>query len=194
MTPTGASARMEGAPLRPFARLAVCPSCERYIGVAARCPYCDAESARGPFVPALRRGILPLATLALLALLAFARLRAPPVVALDVITPAMNFASVRVCGRVARVSSESRFSEGPYLSFQLTDAGGMLRVAMDSPAAADLARLAAVPRAGARLDVGGTLQYRCGQRPLLRVHSARQVRVLDPGPRRGARARERAHG
>lgn len=180
--------------VRSFAREAVCPSCERYVGMAAQCPYCEAESARGPFMPTLRRGILLIATLAVLALHASARLRTPPLVTTQTIMPSMNFASVRLRGRVERVSHDSRFSKGPYLAFRLADADGTVRVEVDPPAVADLLRLNAMPRAGIRLEVGGTLQYKCGQRPLLRVHSARQMQFVEQRPPRRARTPGGAHG
>jgi len=106
----------------------------------------------------------------------------------------MNFATLRLCGRVESVARESRFDNGPYLAFRLSDATGALRVAVDSAAVADLIRRNAVPRPGARLDVGGTLQYKCGQRPLLRVHSAQQVQVVEESPRPIVRSPGGAHG
>ena len=133
---------------------------------------------------AVRRGLLPLAALALLALHAFARLRVPPLVTTRDILPCMNFATVRMRGRVQRVAREPRFGQKPYLSVQLTDAAGALRIVFDPAAAAEMIRLNAVPHAGVSLDVAGTLQYRCGQRPLLRVHSAQQVLSVKERPRR----------
>lgn len=170
--------------LMPFSRQAVCPSCERYIGSVARCPYCEGESAGTPSLRALRRAILPLATLALLALLASARLRLPPRVSTCSFAPSMNFATVRVCGRVLGRVKHWRQERGDSLAFQLADSNGVLRVAVDSAASMELIRRDAVPGAGTCLDVCGTLQVRQGQRPLLRVHSARQLRVLGQAHRR----------
>jgi hypothetical protein len=161
---------------------AVCPSCERFIGPADVCPYCAADSARPPALRRLQYAAILLGVAGLAFLyLASARRELPAIRVAD-ITPLMNFAYVRVCGRIERDAylAQSR-GKAEYVSFVLNDGSGPLRIAAYGRVAQDLVEGDRVPARGAVVEVAGTLNVSAEGRPVLRVQSVRQVRIAASG-------------
>lgn len=154
----------------------LCPSCERFIGPIDVCPYCGADSARLPILRHLRRAALLLAVLGLAALYCFARHSHPPMVKMSAISPAMNFAVVRVSGQV---SGAARFfregEEVDHVEFSVGDGTNRVRVVAEGTVARALAANGGVPDAGEWVDVTGTLNVSAEAPPRLRLYADGQV-------------------
>lgn len=159
-----------------------CPSCERFIGPADSCPYCGEDSARSPALRRLRTAALLLAFLGLACLYLMATHRELPVVDIQQITPMMNFAYVRVVGRVVREPRViTRDGRVDYCSFMIDDGTGTLRVQAYRRAAERLAGENRLPREGALVDVAGSLSVAAEDAPKLRLQVVEQLRVLTEG-------------
>jgi len=160
-----------------------CPACERYIGAADVCPYCDTDSSRPPVFRHLRAAVWVLATAGLAMLWVCAGRRVVPELLVADITPMMNFATVRVAGEVVgKPYTRRRGDRVVYASFSLRDTSGSVRVAAYDRVAEDLAACGPGSWKGARVAVIGRLDVAAGRRPVLRVQSAEHVTVLDsPG-------------
>lgn len=158
-----------------------CPSCERFIGPADHCPYCGEASARSPALRRLRLAAFLLAFVGLAFLYLAVTQRELPVIRVDTITPMMNFAYVRVVGRVVhdpRVSE--RDGAVDYCSFLVDDGSGALRVQAYRGAASELAAPERLPPRGALVDVAGSLVVTAEEAPRLRMQTAEQLRILRP--------------
>ena len=106
-----------------------CPSCQRYAGAADNCPYCDEEIIKPCSIRFLRHASLILGIIGVAFLLLMSRNRELPIIQVADITPTMNFARIRVKGRVERTPYVSK-KEGVvnYLSFLLDDGTGTMLV------------------------------------------------------------------
>jgi hypothetical protein len=163
-------------------RAAFCPSCERFIGPADVCPYCDADSARAPILRVLRWVSLVLAVggLGLFYLAAVAR--EVPTTRISSITPMMNFARVQVSGTVqADAYVRERTGVVDSVSFVLDDGSGELRVVAYKNIAKSLQVGRLVPRKGDVAEVTGILDATADAKPKLRVISATGVHIGKPG-------------
>lgn len=79
-----------------------CPSCARFVGPYAKCPYCGADVGQRMAVRAFKYGSLVLAIVGL-AVLFFAAIRSEvPVVEIGTLSGTMNWAYVRIKGIVSR--------------------------------------------------------------------------------------------
>jgi hypothetical protein len=164
-------------------RDALCPSCERFIGPADVCPYCGADSARRPLLRHLRWAALFLAIAGVAGLTAVAARREAPAVVIGEISPAMNFAYVRVAGKV--VSEPRVLREGgevDYVSLILSDGTGQLRVQADGAVALALARKGGIPRKWTRVEAAGTLNVSRDGSPRLRLQTTSQLRICGEDP------------
>jgi hypothetical protein len=160
----------------------LCPACERFIGPADVCPYCQAESAKSNVLRILRAGSLILGLLGLGLLFLMAANREMPVTKLDRITPLMNFAYVRIRGRVSGNAYVSRTKGVPdYLSFSVHDGSGQLRVRAYREVARELAEQDRIPRRGARVDVAGSLSVPADGRTNLRLQAAKHLKIVERG-------------
>jgi hypothetical protein len=157
-----------------------CPSCERFIGPAAECPYCGADSARNPALRYLRWAAVALATLGLAFLCLMAARREVPSVRIGEIRPRMNFATVRIQGVVERDPYVSR--EGNYVSFSVRDDSGALRVAAYDEVAPALLQTDCLPRKGVRVRVLGNLSAGADGRTRMFLRDAAHVEILQPDP------------
>jgi hypothetical protein len=171
-------------------RTAFCPSCERFIGPADVCPYCDADSARPPILRFLRRTALVLAIAGLGLFYLAAVAKEVPVTRISSITPMMNFARVQVAGAV-REDAYVRERTGVVdsVSFVLDDGSGELRVVAYNNVARNLRDDRLVPRKGDVVEVNGTLDATADAKPKLRIISAAGVHIRQAGkdaPERGA--------
>ena len=149
-----------------------CPSCERYIGPADVCPYCDCDSARPFALKILRRisGLLAITGIICLYIAARFGTNTPEVEA-GSLTPMMNFACVRVSGRVVRNAYLGEDNDiVSCLSFFLDDGTGEVRVAAYGQVACDLAA-GRVPAAGDILSAEGPLTVTAEGKPRLRLRA-----------------------
>lgn len=171
------------SPAAPRRRGDACPSCERYIGPVRRCPYCGESAAPAPALRALRVSAFVLAFLGLAALFLMVRRRELPRVDVASITPMMNYAYVRVVGKIPREPYlVQRAGELDYCSFLVDDGTGVIRVQTQREAARRLAARNALPRRGAVVDVAGALNVRAGEDPRLRLQAVEHLRVLTSLP------------
>jgi DNA/RNA endonuclease YhcR with UshA esterase domain len=102
--------------------------------------------------------ILALAIAGVAALLLAARSNARPSISISSITPAMNFAYVRIAGVVPAYPSLS--SSGDYLSFTLQDASGQIRVLAYRSTLSELLAQGRIPMPGDQVSVEGSLRVR----------------------------------
>ena len=155
---------------------AACPSCERYIGPVGRCPYCGSDANRPRAMRALRAAALTLAGVGLLFLYLMVTHREVPLVKIGNITPVMNYATVRVAGTVARTPYISR-RDGKidYLSFQLDDRTGSVRVSAEGETADALHSDGRTPGRGQHLEITGRLNVRADGRCRLRIQIPEHV-------------------
>lgn len=156
----------------------LCPSCERYIGPADICPYCDADSAKSPVLRFLRYAALALAIVGLGFLYLMVARSEVPVIKVGEITPMMNFAYVRVAGTVDRKAFIGRKKgKVDYLSFSLNDGSGQLRVAAYRNVARTLVEKNLVPKKGVIADVTGSLSVAADGRVKLYLRAAEHLRL-----------------
>jgi len=155
-----------------------CPVCERFIGPSDTCPYCGEDSAKSSFLKHLRYAALILG-MGGLGLLHFAASHSEiPVTQIEAITPMMNFAHVRIVGKVPRRAYVSRkHGEVDYLSFLVADRTGELRVTAYRDVARALVEQDRVPEKGAWVDVAGTLSIAAGGQVKLRLYTAERLSI-----------------
>lgn len=150
----------------------LCPSCERFIGPAPVCPYCDCDARRAPVLRLLKITALTLSVGGLLILWAAAALSEPRRVDLNDLSPLMNRARVRCQGWVTReayVSQENGVTN--YLSFPLGNGTNTLRVYAEGPVARALSGAGRAPAKGQHLRVDGLLRTTREAGPRLRIES-----------------------
>ena len=137
---------------------AMCPSCERFIGPADVCPYCDADSAKPLMIRRLRYAALALALIGLAFLYLAARRRETPLIRIGDITPMMSFAGVRVAGTVGNAAYVKRTGNAvEYLAFHINDGTGDLQVGASGDMARRLVEENRVPGKGDGVELTGTL-------------------------------------
>jgi len=155
---------------------AFCPSCERFIGPADVCPYCEADSAKSPLLRVLRIAAILLGVGGLIFVYLAAVHRELPVIKVEEITPMMNFAYVRVSGEIDRDAFVAR-KEGKvdYVSFLVDDGTGKLRVAVYKDVASVLVERNKIPRKGSIADVAGALNVSARGVVRMRLQSADQL-------------------
>jgi DNA/RNA endonuclease YhcR with UshA esterase domain len=124
---------------------------------------------------------LVLAFAGLIALIWAARATPRAVTSAGAITPAMNFAYVRLSGVV--VDFPALEPDGSYLSFRVADADGVVRAQAYRAAATVLLTAGAIPSPGDEAQIEGTLRIRDGEAALV-IASADGVlltrREVDP--------------
>ena len=154
----------------------LCPDCGRYVGPVSQCPYCDGVID----VTSSRRRMKILALTLVIAGLAFLYLMAVNrdirVVVISDITPMMNYAPVRVVGKVVRQPYVAK-DDGVvnYLSFLVDDGTGSLRVSAQGDVAVAIVGSGKVPRKGDYIEVSGRLSVKGDGSCKLRVLMAEQV-------------------
>ena len=134
---------------------ATCPVCERYIGPVQTCPYCSSKNVQSPVIRAIRIVALVLATFGLFLLFMTARHREPPVVIIEKISPAMNFAHVRIAGKLKRKPYISQ--DRDYISFRIYGATNSIQVVAHHKTARELIENSKLPAAGDCVSVRGNL-------------------------------------
>lgn len=157
---------------------ASCFTCERFIGAADTCPYCGEGSAKSPMLRILRFIALGLAVVGLGLLYLASGIDGFPVTKIGLITPAMNFAQIRVVGNVRRDAYVAREAgEVDYLSFYLDDGSGEIQVRAYRTVARALVENGAVPNKGERVGVIGNLRVPAGKKPRLTLQSEQQLHI-----------------
>ncbi len=157
---------------------AVCPSCNRYIGPARRCPYCHSDAPQPLMLRVLRIGSVVLAVAGLVLLYLAVTHRELPVQQIGEITPLMNYAYVRLVGTVPRdcyVGDDDGVVD--YVSFMVKDATGSIRVKAQGDVARKLAESERLPKRGMSIDVSGSLNVAQGKKPEMRLQASRQLLI-----------------
>ena len=155
-----------------------CPSCERFIGPADVCPYCEADSARPPILRRLRLASLLLATIGLACLYFMSKAKEVPDMRVAEVTPMMNFATARFAGTVARPPYVRKQGEkADYVALSLDDGTGEVRVMLSGTVAAAFVERGRLPARGDGIEVTGTLNVWGDGAPRLKVQSADLVRM-----------------
>jgi len=134
---------------------ALCPVCNRYIGPAAKCPYCSSDAVKSPLMRTIKVIAVFMATAGLFLLYLTAKHREPPLISISAITPVMNFAHIRIAGEVRKKPYIGRDNE--YLSFRVFDGSGSLQVAAYRETAKALIEGDLLPNAGDFVEVRGNL-------------------------------------
>jgi len=158
-------------------RETVCGACGRHVGPAARCGFCDAACEVRRDVRWLRRAAVCLATVGLALLYAMVLTREIPVVEIGRVAAAMNFATVRLAGRVSGdPRMDWRAGRLCGMRFRLDDGTGMLPVWVDADAARFLEGSDRLPRDGDWMEVTGRLSL-SAEYGALRLRSPERVRL-----------------
>ena len=158
----------------------LCPACERYIGPADLCPYCDADSAKAPLYRHLRRLSLLLALVGTAMLLILSAGRELPILKVKQITATMNFAYVRIAGKVPRKAYISRKSDSDDLSFTVQDDSGSLRVVAYGDVAKALLEQRQTPNAGDQVKVAGSLNLPADGKWKLTIRRLSDLQITPP--------------
>ncbi len=156
-----------------------CPSCGRHTGPYEACPYCGARLAPRLSLRVFRYGSLAVALAGLAMLWFFSHRSAVPTVKIGQAQATMNFAYVRIVGRVVRSPSYDPTSD--YLSFWIEDDSGQMLVSSYRSTTQDLVQAGRVPDVGDEVTLEGTLRIR-DESPSLTLASAETLRALHPQP------------
>ncbi len=139
-------------------RSALCDSCGRFVGPYERCPYCGARIHGRLQIRVVKAMALLMATVGLALLWWQARRVEVPIISVAEATGAMNFAYVRLEGRISRNLSYD--AESGYLGFWLDDGTGEAYVNAYRDVTAELLARGTPPAIGDQVSVAGTLGIR----------------------------------
>ncbi len=159
-----------------MAAFSLCPSCDRYTGPAAKCPYCNTNAGSVPVIRLLRIIAIILSLGGLVLLYAAVRHREPPLITVNQVTPSMNFAHVRVAGEIQRPPYVSE--DGQYAAFTVNDGTGQIRVAAYRAVASGLVHEHGLPHQGDQVEVRGNLGVSADCSVKLFLRSATHLVVL----------------
>ncbi|HEY89788.1 MAG TPA: hypothetical protein G4N98_08690 [Thermoflexia bacterium] len=137
---------------------ALCPSCGRFVGPYATCPYCGTHLQGRLPLRVVKIAAILLATVGLVALWWAARQLEIPLLTVAEAQGTMNMAYVRLQGHISR--SLSYDPEGGYLGFWVDDGTGEVRVSAYRDVTAELLASHRVPGLGDAVEVAGTLRIR----------------------------------
>lgn len=155
-----------------------CPSCKRFIGPVATCPYCDAGATENGLFRRLRYAALLLGTIGLLFLYLMVAHQGTPLIRIGSVTPMMNFARVRVVGTVAgKPYIRPQIGKASYVSFVVNDGTGDLRVKAYREVAQALCDGKLVPSAGTMIELEGQLRVDADKMAALLLSSTGQVHI-----------------
>jgi len=136
----------------------VCASCGRFVGALPKCPHCGARVTARLTVRAFRYAAVLLSTVGLGLLYLMSLNREIPLIEIGGIKPTMNFAYVRVAGKVtdeARVNREGGTLRS--VRFVIDDGTGEIPVTAFRAKGEELLKLDLLPRVGDKVDVTGSL-------------------------------------
>ncbi len=133
-----------------------CPSCGRFVGPQSVCPYCGARVSRRLSLRVFQYGAAALALCGLFLLWVSARSADIPVVRVQDVGSAMNWAYVKMRGTVVRQPAYDAGSG--YLRFWLDDGSGEIMVAAYRNESRALIEAGRAPTIGDVVTVEGTLK------------------------------------
>ncbi|GEM_PF-1310164 len=173
--------RREGAveaPVIPVDEASLCPSCGRFVGPKARCPFCGAGIQTRISVRLFKWGAVALAVLGLFFLYLWAVHRDLSRVKVGEIVETMNMAYVEVQGEVGKVSP-IRDEKGrlEYLSFEVDDGTGVARFKAYRHAAMSLESRDLLPRRGDKITAAGSVRIGEEGRVSLYLQTAEHVKL-----------------
>ena len=151
----------------------ICPNCGRFVGAHMACPYCGTKVPKRMSVMLFKYGALAVAFLGLIFLYLAVRVIKIPVVKVKDITETMNFAYVRVVGKVSRAN----VYEGGGLYLTVDDGTGSISVKSYGKVTEEIMRTDNPPKIGDRIDVGGTLNITEGKRSLT-IQTPDRVKII----------------
>lgn len=155
----------------------ICTECGRYASPGATCSFCGAGRAMRADIRIMRYGAVILATIGLALLYAMVLTREIPLVEIGKFNASMNFAVVRVAGRVngePRLSWRAGRLHG--IRLRLDDGTGSLSVWVDEKASRVLEAINQLPQAEDWMEVTGRLSISAEYRSL-RLRSPERVRI-----------------
>ncbi len=129
-------------------------------------------------ISAMRIIAILLATAGLALLYAAAIHRETPLISIETITPAMNFAHVRVAGTVPKRAYIGK--EGDYVSFAVDDGSGQIRGVAYRNVARALIAAGTLPEAGDRVEMRGSLSIAADSAPKLYIKTASHLTLTTP--------------
>lgn len=142
------------------------------VGGGEEYPVCGAQVQRPLRIRLLRYASLLLASVGLVLLYLYSLDQDIPSVRVGEITPAMNFACVRMAGEV---TADAYVFKSGGVVFNLRDSSGEIAVMGGRAQAEALASAGKLPRRGDRVEVTGALSVSAGQDPKLRMQSAARL-------------------
>jgi len=157
-----------------------CPVCERYIGPVSTCPYCSAKNRQSPIIRTIRIVAIFLATVGLFLIYMTARHRQPLLVAIENITPAMNFAHVHIAGVVKRKPYISQDQD--YVSFRIYGKKSNLQVVAYRKVAETLINKNLLPTTGESVDVRGSLNVSAQSKIKLYLKTPDHLTIITDNP------------
>ena len=137
---------------------AICPSCGRFVGPLEQCPYCGASVRKRLPLRYLRFGSIVLAIVGLGTLLYAARGSPTPKVTVASVGATMNYAYVRLEGKVTRGPTYDPDTQE--LRFYLADSTGEIMVSSFRAVTRQLLAQNNIPVAGDQVAAEGTLRVR----------------------------------
>jgi DNA/RNA endonuclease YhcR with UshA esterase domain len=156
----------------------VCSSCGRFVGALTRCPHCGARVQKRLSVRVTRYAALVLATLGLVLLYFMAVNKEIPVIEVAGIEPTMNFAFVRIEGKVT--DDPRVYRKGDRIQsvrFYVDDGTGEIPITAYRAQAEELINSKQIPRMGDQVSVAGSLSVSSDDRIMLRLQSPRQLEI-----------------
>lgn len=158
----------------------LCPSCGRFVGPLESCPYCGASVKKRLPLGALRLGALVLAIAGIAILLYATSGAAAPTIKIATIAAGMNYAYVRIEGRVTRGPLYN--PDTGEIAFYVADETGEIRASAFRSAGAQLLATGKVPEAGDGIAVEGALRVR-DEFQSLTVQAPERLSLVKPPPR-----------
>jgi DNA/RNA endonuclease YhcR with UshA esterase domain len=157
----------------------LCPSCGKFIGAYARCPYCGTKAEHRMSIRFFRFFAIAMSLGGVFVIWLVAYGVNAPLVKVDEIGPTYNFGIVRVEGKVDRTSIP------PWggLDFSVDDGTGVIRVRAYQDMAKKIIDAGRFPSEGDVVSVEGTLRLSGASRlPMMVVNVPEKIRVISSAP------------
>lgn len=156
---------------------ATCPSCGRFVGPIEKCPYCGAAIKKRIPIGYLRIACLILAVLGVAVLLYIARGTATPRARIGDIGATMNFAYVRLTGKVTRGPLYDPDAQS--LRFYVADDTGEIQAGAFRQAVQELIAAGKIPAVGDTITMEGSLRVR-DDFAMFNLAGADQLQLVPP--------------
>lgn len=156
-----------------------CPACDRFIGPAATCPFCDVDIPQSRSLQFTKTAAWLLALVGTLMLWVAATHYNPEHITIKDISPAMNFANINIQGTITKPPRVARNQKS--LSFTLSDPSGEIRiVCLDQAAQVLIADLTNSLAPHKDIRVYGSLSIKAGKDPVLFVKNPDNIQHITP--------------